>query len=85
MVNTNNITGFYTDAFGNEVDEYEQIEKYTVWYKGCLFDGDTAGYNKFNTDNWNDAIGFYNAYGIGTEVFIKDNEYDVTFADGDWS
>ena len=34
MINTNKKVGFYTDVFGNEIDEYEQIEKYTVWYEG---------------------------------------------------
>ena len=30
MINTNNVVGFYTDVFGNEVNEYEQINRYTV-------------------------------------------------------
>ena len=85
MVNTSKEIGFYTDIFGNEITEYEQIERYTVYYKGHIFEGDTDGYNTFNTDSWDDAIGFYNTYGNDTEVSIKDNEYDVTFADGDWS
>ena len=31
MINTNKEVGFYTDVFGNEITEYEQIERYTVW------------------------------------------------------
>ena len=27
MINTKKVVGFYTDAFGKEVDEYEQIEQ----------------------------------------------------------
>ena len=37
MVNTDKVVGFYTDVFGNEIDEYEQIERYTVYYKGHIF------------------------------------------------
>ena len=85
MVSTVKVIGFYTDVFGNEIDEYEHVEKYSVCYKGHIFKGDTDGYNTFNTDKWEDAIGFYNTYANDMEVFIKDNEYDVTFADGDWS
>ena len=39
MVDTNKAIGFYTDVFGNEIDEYERVEKYTVWYEGHLFEG----------------------------------------------
>lgn len=63
----------------------EQTEKYTVHYKGYIFDGDTNEWNSFSTDKWEDAIEFYNAYSNDTEVCIKDNEYGVTFANGDWS
>ena len=32
MINTEKEIGFYTDVFGNEITEYEQIEKYTVCF-----------------------------------------------------
>ena len=83
MINTGKVIGFYTDVFGNEIDEYEQIERYTVCYKGHLFEGDTDGYNYHGYDRWEDAIALYHAY--GDMIQIKDNEYDVTFANGDWS
>lgn len=85
MINTSKEIGFYTDIFGNEITEYEQIERYTVRYKGHIFVGDTDGWNSFNTDKWEDAIEFYHAYSDATEVSIKDNEYDVVFEDGEWS
>ena len=85
MIDTSKEIGFYTDVFGNEITEYEQIERYTVRYKGNIFQGDTGGWNSFNTDKWEDAIEFYHTYGDATEVSIKDNEYDVVFEDGDWS
>lgn len=85
MINTSKEIGFYTDVFGNEITEYEQIERYTVRYKGNIFQGDTDGWNSFNTDKWEDAIEFYNSYGDTTVISIKDNEYDVVFEDGDWS
>ena len=84
MINTSKEIGFYTDVFGNEITEYEQIERYTVRYKGNIFQGDKDGWNSFNTDRWEDAIAFYHQYENVTYVSIKDNEYDVVF-DGDWS
>lgn len=63
----------------------EPIGKYTVHYKGHIFEGDTDEWNAFSTDKWDDAIGFYHSYSNDTEVCIKDNEYGVTFANGDWS
>ena len=85
MVNTTKEIGFYTDIFGNEITEYEKIERYTVRYKGNIFQGDTDGWNSFNTDRWEEAIAFYHSYGDTTEISIKDNEYDVVFEDGEWS
>lgn len=83
MIDTNKVIGFYTDVFGNEIDVYEQKAKYTVWYEGYLFDGDSDGYNEHNIDDWDDAIALYDAY--GNMIHIKDNEYGVSFDNGDWS
>ena len=83
MINTDKVIGFYTDVFGNEIDEYEQIERYTVSYYGYLFEGDTAGYNTHGYDNINDALALYNEY--GNMIQIKDNEYDVVFESGEWN
>ena len=83
MINTNKEIGFYTDIFGNEITEYEQIERYTVWYEGYLFEGDTNGYNEHKYDNFKDAIALYQNY--GDIIHIKDNEYGITFEYGDWN
>ena len=83
MVNTNKVIGFYTDVFENEVDEYEQIEKYSVCYRGYLFKGDSKGYNEHGYDRWEDAKAIYDAY--PDIVSIRDNEYGVTFEKGDWN
>lgn len=82
MINTDKIVGFYTDVFGNEVNEYEQIERYTVWYEGYLFVGDIDGYNERGYDKFEDAIALYHEY--GDMIHIKDNEYGVSFDYGDW-
>ena len=82
MVDTNKAIGFYTDVFGNEIDEYEQVEKYTVWYEGHLFEGDSDGFNEHGCDRWEDAIALYNTY--GDMIHIRDNEYDITFEYGEW-
>ena len=75
MISTDKVVGFYTDVFGNEVDEYEQIERYTVYYEGYLFEGDTDGYNEHGYDKFEDAIALYHAY--GDMIHIKDNEIEV--------
>lgn len=83
MINSNKIIGFYTDVFGNEIDEYEQIHRYTVWYEGRLFEGDSDGLNEHGYDRWEDAIALYHTY--GDMIHIDDNEYDVTFEYGEWN
>lgn len=84
MINTEKVIGFYTDVFGNEIDEYEQTTRYSVWYKGTFFEGDTEGWNECGFDSWEKAKELYNA--IGTEdVYITDNEYDCTFSNGEWN
>ena len=83
MINTDKVIGFYTDVFGNEIDEYEQIERYTVSYYGYIFEGDNAGYNEHRYDNFDDAIALYNIY--GDMIQIKDNEYNVVFNAGEWN
>lgn len=83
MVATSKVVGFYEDVFGNEIDEYEMIERYTVWYEGHLFDGDKDGYNEHNYDSFEDAIELYNFY--GDMIHIRDNEYGVSFDYGEWN
>ena len=83
MINTNKVIGSYIDVFGNEINEYEQIERYTVWYEGHLFKGDSDGLNEHGYDKWGDAIALYVAY--GDIIHIRDNRYDVTFEYGEWN
>ena len=82
MVETSKVVGFYTDAFGNEINEYEMVENYSVSYKGKIFEGDTDGYNTHGYDKWEDAKAVYDAY--PDIVSIHDNEYGVTFEKGEW-
>lgn len=83
MINTNKVIGSYIDVFGNEINVYEQIERYTVWYEGHLFEGDSDGLNEHGYDKWEDAIALYVAY--GDMIRIRDNRYDVTFEYGEWN
>jgi hypothetical protein len=87
MINTEKVIGFYTDVFGNEIDIYEEIEKYTVCYKGFLFEGDDEKrWNSRNCDKWEDAKSIYQAYADKeNKMYIIDNEYGVTYQDGEWS
>lgn len=87
MIDTEKVVGFYEDVFGNEIDEYEQTERYavwryTVWYEGKLFEGDSDGYNEHGYDSWDDAIAMYHAY--GDMIHIRDNKYDCSFNYGEW-
>lgn len=83
MTKTEKIVDFYTDIFGNEINVYEEIPRYTVGYEGYLFYGDTDGWNEHNIDLWEDAIAIYYAY--GDMIYIRDNEYGVTFSHGNWN
>ena len=85
MFETERAVGYYMDVFGNEVTEYERKAQYTVRYKGCVFEGDSQDNNSFDTDSWDKAIAFYHQYKDSCCVSIKDNQYDVTFENGDWS
>lgn len=83
MINTNKVIGSYIDVFGNEINVYEQIERYTVWYEGHLFESDSDRLNEHGYDKWEDAIALYVAY--GDMIHIRDNRYDVTFEYGEWN
>ena len=83
MINANKVIDSYIDVFGNEINVYEQIERYTVWYEGHLFEGDSDGLNEHGYDKWEDAIALYVAY--GDMIRIRDNRYDVTFEYGEWN
>ena len=83
MIDTEMVVGFYTDVFGNEIDEYQQIERYAVCYTGKLFDGDKDGFNEHGYDRWEDAVALYYAY--GDIIHIRDNLYGVTFDYGEWN
>lgn len=82
MINTDKEIGVYTDFFGNEITEYEHIEKYSIIYEGFLFEGDSSGLNIHGYDRWEDALAIYNSY--PDMITIRDNEYGVSFKDGDW-
>lgn len=63
--------------------------RYDVYYKGEFFFGEepigSSGYFEVHFDRWSDAIDTYNhiaSYGV--EVYLHDNEYDVTLHDDEW-
>lgn len=64
-------------------DEGEKIcGRYTVIYDGYLFYGDNDGLNFHDYDRWDEVNGLMNAY--GDIITVKDNEYGVTWANGEW-
>lgn len=60
--------------------------RYTISYKGYLFYGDSEGWNSHDYDRWDDVVSLINAYGSedGLEFEVKDNEYGVTWKNGEW-
>ena len=56
--------------------------RYTVWYEGYLFFDDNDGWNNHDYDRWDDVQGLINAY--GDIITVVDNEYDVTWKNGEW-
>lgn len=64
-------------------DEGEKIcGRYTVIYEGYLFCGDSDGLNFHDYDRWDEVNSLINAY--GDFITVKDNEYGVTWANGEW-
>lgn len=60
----------------------EQPMKYTVKYEGFLFEGDGDGWNIHETDSHDEAFGIADAY--PDIVYVDDNEYGVTYHNGEW-
>lgn len=58
------------------------MARYSVIYEGYLFEGDTDGLNIHGYDKFEDAVALYDFY--GDMIHIKDNDYDITFANGEW-
>lgn len=81
MIDSEKVIGFYTDVFGNEIDEYEQIERYSLIYEGYIFEGDSEGFNERGIDSWEEALLLYYAY---PNITIHDNKYGCTFSKGEW-
>lgn len=66
-------------------DGVKLSSRYTVSYKGPLFEGDPEdpeAWNSFGTDSW-DEITIYMTF-YPEQVYIDDNEYDVAWHDGEW-
>lgn len=82
MVNTERVVDFYTDCFGNEIDVYEQIENFTVFYEGKIFVDDSDGYNEHGHDSFADAMWFYEVY--GDMIHIRDNRCGGIYEYGEW-
>lgn len=60
--------------------------RYTLIYKGYLFEGDNAfGWNFHDYADWGEVAAIYNFYGVYSDLSmeIRDNEYGVNF-NGEW-
>lgn len=64
-------------------DEGEKIcGRYTVMYEGYLFYGDSDGLNMHDYDRWDEVQGLMWAY--RDIITVRDNEYGVTWSNGEW-
>ena len=64
-------------------DDGEKImSRYTVSYEGYLFFGDNDGLNFHDYDRWDEVQSLMNAY--GDIITVHDNEYGVTWQNGEW-
>ena len=56
--------------------------RYTVMYDGYLFFGDSDGFNAHDYDRWEDVKDLMAAY--GDIITVRDNEYGVSWSNGEW-
>lgn len=56
--------------------------RYTVSYDGYIFFGDNDGLNFHDYDKWEDVQGLMFAY--RDIITVHDNEYGVTWRNGEW-
>lgn len=63
-------------------DGIKIASRYTIFYEGYLFYGDSDGLNHHDYDNWREVSSLLNAY--GDIITVKDNEYGVTWENGEW-
>ena len=58
-------------------------DRYTIMYYGYLFDGDSLDeLNIYGYDDWHEVASLINMY--GDMIIVHDNEYDVTWQNGEW-
>lgn len=56
--------------------------RYTVSYDGYIFFGDNDGMNFHDYDRWEDVQSLMFAY--RDVITVHDNEYSVTWCNGEW-
>lgn len=63
--------------------EMKREYRYTVSYEGYLFYGDKEGdWNYHGYNRWQDVQELINAY--GNDIHVTDNEYGVSYDNGEW-
>ena len=62
------------------------MSRYEVIYFGAFFSGDKDGkYNSYPARDWSDAYDFwFTIKDDSPDCYIKDNDEDVIFEDGEW-
>ena len=67
--------------------EINKMRRYSVWYKGCRYCGDTEEWNHidYSFSLFNAAMEEYNHLKEeGFNVYLRDNEYDIYYEDEEW-
>ena len=68
-----------------ETEAHGEEGKYTIWYKGYLFEGDGDDWNFRECDDLKYAMSIYDNYADDyNKMYITDNVYDVTFYGEYW-
>ena len=61
------------------------MSRYEVVYFGEFFFGDKKDWNSYEARDYNDAWDFYSTLkNNGWRVYIKDNDEDVYYENGEW-
>ena len=77
------------DLFDYWEEENEYLDslpvRYSVWYEGYFFEGDTEKFNVFETDSRDKAMDIYNYVSLyDEEAVLYDNYYEVKYYRGEW-
>lgn len=74
------------DYWEEENEYFDSLPvRYTVRYKGAIYEGDADGVNVFETDNYENAMNlYYHVSLVDEDAVLYDNYYETKFYHGEW-